>query len=146
LQEVRGEARFLGVNVKEIMKTQACPLTAAVLCAICASALAQPAVTMQPQSQTNVVGSTLTLSVEATGTPPLWYQWRKSGATMAGATNAMLVFTNLQSSHAGNYTVVITNVDPPGLKIFSKSSLYAPVGFPSVREWKGPSDLLPNET
>ena len=72
---------------------------------------AQPTITVQPQSQTNAVGSALILSVEATGVPPLVYRWRKTGATVAGATNAALVFTNLQSSHAGNYTVVITNVE-----------------------------------
>ena len=41
LQEVRGQARFLGVNVKSIMRTKACLLTAVLLQATCASALAQ---------------------------------------------------------------------------------------------------------
>ena len=72
---------------------------------------AQPTITVQPQSQTNVVGSTLTLAVEAAGEPPLVYHWRKSGGPVAGATNAALVFTNLQSSQAGNYTVIITNIE-----------------------------------
>jgi hypothetical protein len=91
------------------MKTNTILLIAGMLLAVPASGFAQPTITLQPQSQTNVLGSGLTLAVEATGTLPLSYQWRRSGATVAGATDATLVFTNLQSSHAGNYTVVITN-------------------------------------
>jgi hypothetical protein len=69
-----------------------------------------PAITLQPQGQTNVVGSVVMLSVEATGTTPLHYQWRRNSANLAGKTNSILVFTNLQSGNAGNYTVVVTNV------------------------------------
>ena len=72
---------------------------------------AQPTISVQPQSQTNVVGSTLTLSVEAGGVSPLSYQWKKGSLTVADATNTALVFTNFQSSQAGNYTVVITNIE-----------------------------------
>src|SRR5262245_41217458 len=93
------------------MKTPAYLIAAALLCVTGISALGPPVVTMQPQSQTNAVGSTLTLAVEAEGTPPLSYQWRKSSVAVEGATNAMLVFTNLQPSHAGNYTVVVTNIE-----------------------------------
>jgi hypothetical protein len=39
-----------------------------------AAVLAQPIITNQPQSQTNIVGATVTFSVGATGTPPLSYQ------------------------------------------------------------------------
>jgi hypothetical protein len=41
-----------------------------------------PAITVQPQSQTNYVGSNVTFTVTATGTAPLSYLWRfNSGAT-----------------------------------------------------------------
>src|SRR6266542_864178 len=93
------------------MKTRTNLLAAGILLAALSSGLGQPVITLQPQSQTNVVGATLTLAVEATGTPPLSYQWRKGGVTVAGETNAALIFPNLQSSHAGNYTVVITNIE-----------------------------------
>ena len=39
--------------------------------------LAQPTIAVQPQSQTIVAGSTLTLSIEVSGTLPLVYQWQK---------------------------------------------------------------------
>jgi hypothetical protein len=73
------------------------------------AAFAQPVITNQPVSQTNVVGSTVTLCVEAMGTPPFFYQWRRGAGNLPGETNACLVFTNLQTANAGNYTVVVTN-------------------------------------
>jgi hypothetical protein len=74
-----------------------------------AGSLAQPVITSQPVSQTNVVGSIVTLCVEATGTPPLFYQWRRGAGNLPGQTNACLVLTNLQTANAANYTVVVTN-------------------------------------
>ena len=48
----------------------------------------------------------VTLSVEATGTPPLSYQWRRQSSNVAGQTSDALVIASLQNSNAGNYTVV----------------------------------------
>jgi hypothetical protein len=56
------------------------------------------------------VGDTLTLSVDAGGTPPLSYQWRKDGAPISGATSSTLAKANLDARDSGNYDVVITNV------------------------------------
>jgi len=70
-----------------------------------ASSLAQPMITNQPSWQTNAVGSTAMFSVGATGAPPLFYQWRFNSADRAGATNATLVLTNVQTTNQGNYTV-----------------------------------------
>src|SRR5215213_5237123 len=81
------------------------------LLGLIANVSAQPIVTSQPLSQTNVVGSTVTLTVEAAGTPPLSYQWRRTSVNLAGQTNTTLVFTNLQTSNAGNYLVVVTNME-----------------------------------
>src|SRR6266542_2440661 len=84
------------------------------LCAVALSlttpqVFGQPVITTQPQNQTNVVGSVVTLSVEATGTSSLFYQWRRQSSNVAGQTNTALVISSLQNSNAGNYTVVITN-------------------------------------
>jgi len=69
-----------------------------------------PSITEQPQSQTVAEGSPVTLSVTASGTAPLRYQWRFNGTNLPGATNATLTFVSAQSAHAGSYAVVITNV------------------------------------
>jgi uncharacterized repeat protein (TIGR01451 family) len=40
----------------------------------------------------------------------LFYQWQFKGATLAGATNATLVLTNVQLNQGGNYAVIVTNL------------------------------------
>jgi hypothetical protein len=75
----------------------------------CATILFPPAIGEQPQSRTNVLGSTATFSVTATGTAPLSYQWRKDNVNLEGMTNASLVLTNVQMSQEGEYRVVVTN-------------------------------------
>jgi len=68
-----------------------------------------PSISSQPQSQTNLAGSTATFSVTASGTPPLTYQWFKNGVILAdgdnvsGAGTSTLTLTNVQFSDATNY-------------------------------------------
>ncbi len=69
-----------------------------------------PTITTQPNPyQTVTVGQIATLTVAATGTAPITYQWRKDGAPITGATNATLAISTLQHSDLGTYTVVISN-------------------------------------
>jgi hypothetical protein len=55
------------------------------------------------------VGSSLNLSVSASGTPTLSYQWKVNGASISGATGSSLSLSNLQQTNSGSYTVVISN-------------------------------------
>ena len=91
------------------MKTT--PLLVGIFLATLCHASAQPAILGQPQSRTNVVGTTATFSVIATGAPPLSYQWVLNNLAnrLPGATNDTLILPNVQASNAGNYRVVITN-------------------------------------
>jgi uncharacterized protein YpmS len=68
-----------------------------------------PVIAIQPLSQTVTQGLNASLSVTASGTEPLSYQWIFSGTNLAGATTSVLVLTNLQATNAGSYTVVVTN-------------------------------------
>lgn len=68
-----------------------------------------PSITSQPLSQTNAFGGNTTFTVVAAGSTPLAYQWRFFGTNLSGATTTSLTLTNLQTTNAGNYTVVITN-------------------------------------
>lgn len=68
-----------------------------------------PFIAEQPQAQTAVVGDTVNFSVDASGTPPLTYQWQCNGAPLAGATASTLSLTDVQLANAGNYSVVVTN-------------------------------------
>jgi hypothetical protein len=71
---------------------------------------AAPAIQTQPQSQTVTAGNGVQFTVTATGRPAVTYQWYFNGTTISGATGNMYSLSNAQSSNAGNYTVVVSNV------------------------------------
>ena len=63
----------------------------------------------QPQGASGMEGGTVTFSIQADGGPPLYYQWQFQGAVIPGARGATLTLTNVDSSQAGNYSVVVSN-------------------------------------
>src|SRR5207247_1415314 len=67
-----------------------------------------PAIIANPTNQVAVVGQTVTFAVSATAQASLRYQWQFNGANIPGATNASLVLSNVASSQAGQYRVVVT--------------------------------------
>jgi hypothetical protein len=68
-----------------------------------------PTITTQPTSASVAVGSGVTFSIVASGTAPLAYQWKKSGASLNGATAATYSIAAAQSGDAGTYTCVVAN-------------------------------------
>jgi len=74
-----------------------------------------PSLGAGPVSQTVVAGSTVRMSVSASGSPPMSYQWRRGtsvlsdGGNVSGATTANITLANVQSSDAGNYTCIVAN-------------------------------------
>ena len=68
-----------------------------------------PGILTNPAAQSVFVGGSATFSVTATGTAPLFYQWRFGGTNLAGANTNAYSLTNIQLTNAGNYSVVITN-------------------------------------
>lgn len=68
-----------------------------------------PSIVTPPANQAVTAGNTANFSVVATGSLPLLYQWYKGGQIQAGATNATLVLTNVQSGAEGEYTVIAAN-------------------------------------
>jgi hypothetical protein len=63
-----------------------------------------------PVSHIAKVGSNTTFTVGVDGTSPLAYQWLKNASPILEGTNAVLLLTNCQSTAAGQYSVVVTNV------------------------------------
>ena len=76
----------------------------------CPPAPTAPVINLQPTNQTVNVGSTASISVSASGTPPLSYQWSLNGTNLPNGTNASLPLTNVQLSQAGSFAVVVTNL------------------------------------
>jgi endonuclease/exonuclease/phosphatase family metal-dependent hydrolase len=74
------------------------------------SATNPPSILTQPQPQVVPMGSNVTFTVEASGTAPLRYQWRFNETNLAGATASSYTRTNALVAHAGEYSVVITNL------------------------------------
>jgi hypothetical protein len=69
-----------------------------------------PVLTTQPAGQTVVAGNPVTLTVAATG-KDLTYQWRRDGVNIPGATGRTHTLASAQPSHAGSYTVVVSNAN-----------------------------------
>lgn len=55
-----------------------------------------------------IVGERATMTVTSDGTPPFTYQWKKNGADIAGATEAVYVLTVTAGSN-GDYSCQVTN-------------------------------------
>ncbi|HYG36204.1 MAG TPA: LamG-like jellyroll fold domain-containing protein, partial [Clostridia bacterium] len=89
-----------------------------------------PAIVAQPQDHTVFASGKVTLSVSASGSAPLSYQWYLNGTTpVAGATSSKLTINNVQSSHAGDYTVVVTNVAGTMTSASAKLTVTTPTGY-----------------
>lgn len=68
-----------------------------------------PALTLQPQSQSVITGSSLTLTAAAAGAPVLAYQWCLGNNLLLNATNRTFSIANFQRTNAGDYTLIVTN-------------------------------------
>jgi hypothetical protein len=72
-----------------------------------------PAITTQPAALSVTEGASATMTVVATGTPTLWYEWYKDSVTsakkVAGQTAATLSLTNVKVIDEGNYICVAHN-------------------------------------
>ena len=79
------------------------------------SYLGAPALLTAPQNLLTNVGATMVLTVEAQGSPPLTYQWRRNGVDLAegghfvGTASNVLVVANLLGADAGAYSVAVSN-------------------------------------
>ncbi|MGA2865568.1 MAG: LamG-like jellyroll fold domain-containing protein [Verrucomicrobiota bacterium] len=71
-----------------------------------------PTIFADPQSPPYLLytGDTLTLTVDAGGTPTLAYQWRKNGSNIPGANGSAYTMSPLAVTNNGNYDVVVTNL------------------------------------
>lgn len=74
-----------------------------------------PSISSQPASLTNLVGTTASFSVLASGTTPLYYQWTLNETNLSdsghirGSRSTDLTISNIQLTDAGNYSVEVTN-------------------------------------
>ena len=89
----------------------------------------QPIITNQPQSLTNIAGTTAVFSVGGTGAEPLSYQWQFNSSWLSGETNASLTLSNVQSASAGGYSAIVTNVEGAVTSGVATLTVVAPPSF-----------------
>ena len=92
--------------------------------------LVPPSIATQPTNQTVALGANTAFKVGAAGSTPLGYQWFFNGATLAGATVSTLTLNNLQSSQAGGYSVLVTNVAGSVTSIVANLTVLMPPSIP----------------
>jgi hypothetical protein len=86
-------------------------------------------ITAQPQSQTVLAGSNVTLSFTALG-PALSYQWIFNGTNvLVEATNSTLLLRNLSLAQSGNYSVIASNFAGA---VFSQSAALTVAPIPGI--------------
>lgn len=68
-----------------------------------------PYLTLEPSSQTAAFGEAIVFEVNAGGSAPFRYQWRKDGIDILGQSNSVFSIGNVQLNDVGDYTVVVGN-------------------------------------
>ncbi|MCW5557440.1 MAG: hypothetical protein KIT22_06380 [Verrucomicrobiae bacterium] len=68
-----------------------------------------PSIVQQPQGGEYPLGATATLTVVASGTGPLTYQWQRRAIDLDGETNTVLTLSGLTGAADGDYRVVVRN-------------------------------------
>ncbi|MGZ5543059.1 MAG: immunoglobulin domain-containing protein [Limisphaerales bacterium] len=87
----------------------------ALLVTLSSQGQSSPVINSQPQSQTIATNGTTILTVDASGTAPINYQWYigttplSDSARMIGTQTAALTITNATSAEGGSYSVLLTN-------------------------------------
>jgi hypothetical protein len=103
-----------------------------------------PMITKQPQSLTVTEGQTAVFSVQASGTPPLYYQWMREPIVVLpfAVDRTSLVISNAGPQDVGVYRVIVTNLagnvssmqavlnvlTPPFIRVHPVSQLVNPNG------------------
>jgi len=90
-----------------------------------------PVITLQPVSQTNIVGSTISFRAQAESKGPVTYGWFFQTNSLGGETNQDLTLANLAPSHAGDYAVVIGNSAGAVTSAVAKLNV---VGLPEITQ------------
>lgn len=106
---------------------------------------ATPVISSQPGPKTVSSGGNVSFVVNASGTSPLSYQWRRNGAPLAdggvvsGSMTATLLLTGVAAGDGGSYDVIVTN--PLGSVTSNVASLTVTPPAPNAVTWTfGPSE------
>jgi hypothetical protein len=103
-----------------------------------------PEITAQPVSHNAYTNGTASFSVAAIGAAPLKYQWWHGLSPVANQTNTVLNINSVQSSDAGNYSVVVSNnFGAVTSSIVTLIVVTPPTGYESIILADGPIGYWP---
>lgn len=91
-----------------------------------------PSITNQPQEATLCVQEMLALTITATGTPPLSYQWLKNGQAIIDATATSFMIPVTDVDDTGMYTCQVTGAEGEILMSDAVDVLIEPLTTPSI--------------
>ncbi len=95
-----------------------------------------PSIRRQPEDVTVAPGESATFRVDATGAPPLRFQWRRDGVPLAGATSSVFSIPAIQPVWIGGYHVVVRN--EAGAVTSRLARLTIRSASPEERTWEPP--------
>ena len=68
-----------------------------------------PVVNSNTGNKIKCLNDSVMFKISASGTAPLFYQWRKNGTNIISATNSQFIVLSSQITDAGSYTCIVTN-------------------------------------
>jgi hypothetical protein len=110
-------------------------VSGSVTSAVASLTVLDPVILNQPANTVATLGESAALAVTVAGTLPLSYQWRKDGAALIGATNAVLTFSPVQPADLAEYDVVASN--PYGSVTSAVAKLALPINPVLAGQWPG---------
>jgi len=94
---------------------------------------APPVIGTQPASSTEVLGTSASFTVAATGSGTLAYQWQKNGVNVSdgnGATTSTFTLSSVAATDTGTYTVVVTDTLNGSVSSATSSGAYLTLNPP----------------
>ena len=107
------------------------------------SVFAPPGISIPPQSTNVILGSNVTFSVTASGTPPLSFQWQMNGTNLSdgprisGSASNLLTISATVSNDTGGYSVLVTNPVGSATSSVATLTVLVPAVFTSATNVAG---------
>jgi uncharacterized delta-60 repeat protein len=98
-----------------------------------------PVILIQPTNQTVFLGAPASFTVVAGGATPLYFEWRKGGVPIAGATHDVFVLSPAQFSDSGSFSVVVSNLAGTAFSDNATLTVNSPMGGDAVSFYPGSS-------
>ena len=97
----------------------------------CALVGSSPLITAPPASKSVLAGSDAALTVTASATEPVTYQWRRQGISIPGATGSTLTFARATVADSGLYDAVVTGASGAAISLPARLAVSLPVTIAS---------------